>query len=81
MTRNRRFAPPWFGPKLGGVPGVSFTPICWQGWAATVAFILLTGATFALPVTQKAHALIFAGSILLFGIVGRVCYDPTAEPS
>ena len=76
MTRRRRLAPAWFGPKPDGVPGLGFTPVSWQGWAVTAGFIGLTAATFAIPVGSLEHALIVAGCVVAFGVVGRICYDP-----
>lgn len=35
---------PWFGPKRYGW---GWTPVSWQGWLATAAFIAVVGAAIA----------------------------------
>jgi hypothetical protein len=81
MRRKRGPGPPWFGPKLGGIPGLSFMPITWQGWALTAAFVVVTAGSAILPVSGAWHAAIFLACIAAFIVVGRTCYDGTKEPS
>jgi hypothetical protein len=80
MRNKSGLGPAWFGPKLGGFPGISFMPISWEGWALTAAFALLVAGTFFIPVSQGWHAAILAGCIVAFVALGRTCYDGNREP-
>lgn len=80
MRKKSGPGPGWFGPKLGGIPGVSFMPISWQGYALTAGFVLLVSGTFFIPVSQAWHAAIVAGCIVAFIVLGRICYDGNREP-
>ena len=44
---------PWFRPK---VFGLGWTPISWQGWAATPVFVLVVAATQVI-LPERPHAL------------------------
>ncbi len=64
---------PWFGPKRLGI-GVS--PRSWEGWVATLVFILaFVGLHRVLPQDTAWLWLGRLGALILFGLVIYATYD------
>ena len=58
---------PWFGPKIAGW---GWTPVSWQGWLATVIFVLLVSG--AVRLFEGATAAPIAVILLVAAFIGLV---------
>ena len=74
INMHRVTAKPWFGPRRFGW---GWSPVSWQGWLVTLAFLALMGGDLAVFRKSLTGAI---GLLILIGVLVAVCYLTGGKP-